>query len=107
MCVCACVRAKPNLQNKNKKNLNWWAEVTHGEKTGGPFSEMMGSGISNQLGSILYLHTDTDSCKHKCILTADYTEKPVFSGRPIIALCRSKGLQNAPRGAFCNPFDLH
>ena len=27
--------------------------------------------------------------------------------RPIIASCRSKVLQNAPRGAFCNTFDLH
>ena len=26
------------------------------------------------------LHTDTDTCMHICILTADYTVKPVFSG---------------------------
>ena len=32
------------------------------------------------LGSILYLHTDTDTYMHICILTADYTVKPVFSG---------------------------
>ena len=30
------------------------------------------------MGSILYLHTDT--CMHICILTTDYTVKPVFSG---------------------------
>ena len=27
--------------------------------------------------------------------------------RPLIAYCRSKVLQNAPMGAFCNSFDLH
>ena len=26
---------------------DWWAEVTHGAKHGGSFSEMMGPGISN------------------------------------------------------------
>ena len=41
------------------------------------------------LGSILYLHTDTNTCMHTCILTADYTVKPVLSSHskkgPIIA----------------------
>ena len=33
------------------------------------------------LGCILYLHIDTDTCMHIiCILTADYTIKPVLSG---------------------------
>ena len=32
------------------------------------------------LGCKLYLHTDTDTCMHICILTADYTVKPVLSG---------------------------
>ena len=32
------------------------------------------------LGSILFLHTDTDTCMHICILTADYTVKPVLRG---------------------------
>ena len=27
---------------------DWWAEVTHGEKNGGPFSEMMSPSISNK-----------------------------------------------------------
>ena len=27
--------------------------------------------------------------------------------RPIIPYCRSKVLQNAPKGAFCNTFNLH
>ena len=26
---------------------DWWAEVTHGAKNGGPFSEIMGPSISN------------------------------------------------------------
>ena len=26
---------------------DWWAEVTHGAKNGGSFSEIMGPGISN------------------------------------------------------------
>ena len=74
---------------------DWWAEVTHGAKKGGSFSEMMGPSISNKLtsvdilGGILNLHTDTDTCMHICILTADYTVKPVLSGhtkrRSIIA----------------------
>ena len=32
------------------------------------------------LGSILYLHTDTDTCMHICMLIADYTVKPVLGG---------------------------
>ena len=47
--------------------------MTHGVKNGGSFSEMMGP-------SILYLHTDTDTCMHMCILIADYTVKPVLGG---------------------------
>ena len=30
--------------------------------------------------SILYLHNDTDTCMHICILTADYTVNTVLSG---------------------------
>ena len=45
-------------------------------------SEMMGPSISNlHLGSILYLYTNTDTYMHICILTADYTVKPVLSGQ--------------------------
>ena len=46
-----------------------------------------------------------------------YTVKPVFNGhsqkhkklvfKPNYPLSRSKVLQNAPKGAFCNTFDLH
>ena len=41
--------------------------MTHRAKHGGSFSEMMGLSIS-------------DTCMHICILTADYTVKPVLSG---------------------------
>ena len=64
---------------------DWWAEVTHGAKLVGHFSEMMGpegyqTNHSWHLGSILYPHTDTDTCMHICILTDAYTVKPVLSG---------------------------
>ena len=56
--------------------LKWWAQAYQIKH-------------SWHLGSILYLHTDTDTCIHICILTPDYTVKPVLSGfqkrRPIIA----------------------
>ena len=64
--------------------------MTHGAKNDGSFSEMMGPSISNHswhLGSILYLHTDTDTCMHICLLAADYTVKPVLS-------CHSKKKTN-------------
>ena len=32
---------------------------------------------SRHSGSILYLHTDIDTCMHICKLTADYTVKSV------------------------------
>ena len=44
---------------------------------------------SRHSGSILYLHTDIDTCMHICILTADYTVKtclkPPLKKRQIIA----------------------
>ena len=63
---------------------DWWAEVTHGAKNGGHFlkwwAQVYQTNHSWHLGCILYLHTDTDTCMHICILTADYTVKPVLSG---------------------------
>ena len=43
--------------------LKWWAQTNH----------------SWHLGSILSLHTDTDTCMHICILAADYSVRPVLS----------------------------
>ena len=36
---------------------DWWAEVTHGAKNGGSFSEMMGPSISNSPQLIFGLYT--------------------------------------------------
>ena len=62
---------------------DWWAEVTHGAKNGQSFSEMMGP-QADQTNTVdiwvVYLHTDTDTFMHICILTAGYTVKPVLSG---------------------------
>ena len=49
--------------------LKWWAQAYQ-------------TNNSWHLGSILYLHTDTDTCMHICILTADYTVKPCLK-RPL------------------------
>ena len=46
--------------------MKWWAQAYQTKH-------------SWHLGSILYLHTDTDTCMHICMLTADYTVKPVLS----------------------------
>ena len=62
----------------------WWAEVTHGAKNGGHFLKWWAQAYQTNhgwhLGSIVYLHTDTDTCMHICILNADYKVKPVLSG---------------------------
>ena len=51
-----------------------------------------------------------------CVATENYSKTCVndqyqkdqkWSSRPSIAQCRSKVFQNAPKGAFCNTFDLH
>ena len=47
--------------------LKWWAQAYQ-------------TNHSWHLGCILYLQTDTDTFMHICILTADYTVKPVLSG---------------------------
>ena len=39
--------------------------------------------------------------------TATLKKTKYWFSRPIIAKCRSKLLQYAPLGAFCNTFDLH
>ena len=39
--------------------------------------------------------------------TATLKKNESWVSTPIIAYCRSKVLQNAPRGAFCNTLDLH
>ena len=54
-----------------------WAEVTHDAKMVGHFlkwwAQAYQTNLSWHLGTILYLHTDTDTCVHICKLTADYS----------------------------------
>ena len=56
---------------------NWWAEVTHGAKNRGSYSEMIGPCISilTQLTWVVYC-----TYTHICILSAVYTVKSVLSG---------------------------
>ena len=57
--------------------------MTHGAKNGGSLSEMNGPKQIKQTTVdiwVVYLHTDIDTFMHICILTADYTVKPVLSG---------------------------
>ena len=95
-----------------------WAEVTHGAKNGGSFSEMMGPSIYNIKLTIVdirvvyftYTLTQTLLCiQCICILTADYTVKPVLSShsKKEDQLSLNAGQKDCRMGAFCNPFDLH
>ena len=53
--IVVCCKLYVALQGLNSCSLirtsdffqDWWAEVTHGAKNGGSFSEMMGPSISN------------------------------------------------------------
>ena len=53
---------------------------------------------------MLYLHTDTDTCMHICILTADYTVKPVLSGhskmKTIYRLMQVKSIAECSKGSI-------
>ena len=77
--------------------LKWWAQAYQ-------------TNHSWHLGCILYLHTDTewlsDTCMHICILTADYTVKPVLSvhskKKTNYRLMQVKSIAEC-----CNTFDLH
>ena len=57
----------PMEQNMVGHFLKWWAQAYQ-------------TNHSWHLSSILYVHTDTDTCMRVCILTADYTVKLVLSG---------------------------
>ena len=60
------------------------------------------------LGSKLYLHTDTDTCMHICILTADYTVKPVLSGhskkKTNYRLMQVKSIAECSKGSILQSF---
>ena len=63
---------------------------------------------SSHLGSILYLHTDTDTCMHICILTADYKAKPVLSGhskkKTNYRLMQVKSIAECSKGSILQSF---
>ena len=57
--------------------------MTHGAKNGGSFSEMPKpiKLTTVDIWVVYFTYTLTDTCMHIiCILTADYTAKPVLSG---------------------------
>ena len=63
---------------------DWWAEVTHGAKNDGSFSEMMGPSISNlttvDIWVVYFTYTLTQTLVCICIFTADYTVRSVLIG---------------------------
>ena len=74
-------------------------------KNGGPFPKHI------KLNSVdLYLHTDTDTCVHICILTADYTVKPALSGhskkRTNYCLMEVKSIAECSKGSILQSFRL-
>ena len=57
-----------------------WAEVTHGAKNGGSFSEMMGPSISNYTGVTtvdIWVVYFTYTLTQTLVSIYEYTEKPV------------------------------
>ena len=60
------------------------------------------------LGCILYLHNDTDTCMHICILTADYTVKSVLSShstkRTNYRLMQVKRIAECSKGSILQYF---
>ena len=87
-CLCN-VNDVENLDTSRASDFfqDLWAEVTHGAKNGGSLAQAYQTNHSRHLGGIIYLYTDTDTCMHICIMTADYTVKPVLS-------CHSKKKTN-------------
>ena len=75
--------------------LKWWAHAYQTKH-------------SWHLGSILYLHTDTDTCMLICILTADYTVKPVLSGhskkKTNYRLMQVKSIAECSKGSILQSF---
>ena len=69
--------------------------MTQGAKNGGSLSEMMGPSIS-------------DTCMHICILTADYTVKPVLSGhskkKTNYRLMQVKSIAECSKGSILQSF---
>ena len=75
--------------------LKWWAQAYQ-------------TNHCWHLSSILYLHTDTDTCMHICRLTADYTVKPVLSGhskkKTNYSLMQVKSIAECSKGSILQSF---
>ena len=61
---------------------------------------------------VVYLtNTDTDTCMHICLLTADYTVNPVLSGhsknKTNYRLMQVKSIAECSNGSILQYFDLH
>ena len=63
---------------------------------------------SCHFGSMLYLHTDKDTCMNICILTAEYTVKTVLSGhskkKTNYHLMQVKSIAECSRGSILQYF---
>ena len=63
---------------------DWWAEMAHGAKNGGSFSEILGPSISKlstvDISVVYFTYTPTQTLVCTCTLTSDDTIKPVLSG---------------------------
>ena len=46
--ICPFTSCPVHISRASDFFQDWWAEVTHGAKNGGSFSEMMGPSVSNQ-----------------------------------------------------------
>ena len=75
--------------------LKWWAQAYQTKH-------------SWHLCSILYLHTDTDTCMHICVLTADYTVNPILSGhwkkKTNCCLMQVKSIAECSKGSILQYF---
>ena len=66
--------------------------------------------IQRRLYSFHRQHMSTQRTRYRRRYSRTCVKWPLSKrrfSRLIIAKCRSKVLQNAPKGAFCNTFDLH
>ena len=82
--------------------------MTHGAKKWWVIFWNDGPKHSWHLGSMLYLHTDTDTCMHIFILADDYTVKPVLSGhskkKTNYRLMQVKSITECSKGSILQSF---
>ena len=77
--------------------------MNHGAKNGGSFSEMMGPTTVD-----IWVVYDTETCMHICILTADYTVRPVLSShsqkKTNYCLMQVKSIAECSKGGILQSF---